>query len=624
MTKHPPIPPSPQLPCSGAASGSVTIAGLIMAMVAVAMVATYMRFSAHDVRMTRLTIDTERTAMMAEAGLDHGVMQLRDIVLDYQLSPTITQGQLQSQINAIQPPPGVDEYQYLTPDGDVAFNIEIASDIQHGTLTNGTFRNYEGAYQVFVVTSGCINTNNGRGTVMQQVVQAVSLSLIRFGVFYSRDLEILPGATMNFHGPVHSNGDLYLGGPVSFYQRITSAGYVYHRRKDQPHVRLGDARIANGASQLLYMRDGGVYYDSEHPTWTSTALSRWQGQIQTMEHGVSDLAPPINPMDDPFEIIQRPRELDSPGYSTNTEGEKFANKAALVIHVSSNGLITATDFGGNDVSHAFTNTAVLTVNTNVTVASGLPIYQKGTNDHYIMEQPGILQTDQLFYDQREGVTNAVVDLYVDQLQANFPDLFNGVYSEDQGRGVVYVTRDWAGPDEPRPALRLRNATEIIPTAGLSFATDMPLYVEGNYNTSAPKPALVAGDAVTLLSRNWQDARSTLSLNANRVAVDTEARTVIMTGNTETEVGSYNGGLENVLRFLENWSGRTLYYRGSIIALWYSGIANGPWSYGNFYTAPTRDWGYDTIYASQIPPGMTRVFGMEEVLWSRRNWADIDW
>jgi hypothetical protein len=612
------------MPVGGGERGSVAIAALLLALVGMAIVAAYLQFSTNDVRLTRLTIDMERTAMMAEAGLDHGVMQLRDLLLDYQMSPSVSQSELATRVSAIQPPAGREEYQYLTPDGDTAFSIEIAGGVQVGTLTNGTFRGYDGSYQVFIVSCGCVNTNTGRGTVLQQVVQAVSLSLIRFGVFYSRDLEILPGATMSFHGPVHSNGDLYLGGPLSFYQRITAAGQVFHQRKDQPGVRLGEARIVDGASLLQSMRNGGTYYDSDYPTWTSTALSRWQGNIQTAEHGVSDLAPPINPMDDPFEIIQRPLDVDDDGYSENTEAEKFASKAALTIHVASNGTITATDYLGNDLSSAFTNTAVLSVDTNGVVASGLPVYRKGTNDHYVMDQPGILQTDQTFYDQREGVTNAVVDVYVDRLQTDFPSLFNGAYTEDQGRGVVYVTRDEAGPGQPRPVVRLRNATQIVPTAGLSFASDLPVYVEGDYNVASPKPALVAGDAVTLLSRNWQDARSTLSMSANRVASNTNVRTVIMTGNTETGVGSYNGGLENVLRFLENWSGKTLNFRGSIIALWYSGIADGEWSYGGFYTAPTRDWGYDTLYASQIPPGMTRVYGMEEILWSRRNWDDVDW
>jgi hypothetical protein len=104
----------------------------------------------------------------------------------------------------------------------------------------------------------------------------------------------------------------------------------------------------------------------------------------------------------------------------------------------------------------------------------------------------------------------------------------------------------------------------------------------------------------------------------------------MTGNTETTWGAYNGGLENVMRFLENWEGITVSYRGSIIDLWKSEYATGKWVYGSGsdgifrYNAPTRDWGYDTLYRTQSPPGMTYVFGMEELSWDRSTWTAEGW
>jgi hypothetical protein len=163
------------------------------------------------------------------------------------------------------------------------------------------------------------------------------------------------------------------------------------------------------------------------------------------------------------------------------------------------------------------------------------------------------------------------------------------------------------------------------------ASDLPVYVEGSFNTNDTKTALIAGDAVTMLSRDWQDARSSADSGTDRRAVDTEYNAVIMTGNEETAAGDYNGGLENVLRFLENWSSRTVKFRGSIIDLWTSEIATGDWYYGDGapdglfrYQAPNRDWGYDDMYRFETPPGMTRVFGMEELEWSRSTWAREGW
>jgi hypothetical protein len=89
-------------------------------------------------------------------------------------------------------------------------------------------------------------------------------------------------------------------------------------------------------------------------------------------------------------------------------------------------------------------------------------------------------------------------------------------------------------------------------------------------------------------------------------------------------GQYNGGLENVLRFLEKWSGQTVSFRGSIIDIWYSEIADSEWSYGSYYTAPNRDWGYDEIYRTAAPPGIPRVFGIEEIAWRRSSWDEQGW
>ena len=88
------------------------------------------------------------------------------------------------------------------------------------------------------------------------------------------------------------------------------------------------------------------------------------------------------------------------------------------------------------------------------------------------------------------------------------------------------------------------------------------------------------------------------------------------------LGDYNGGLENVLRFQENWTGTTVTYRGSVIDLWYAEVVRGAW-YGSYYTAPNRDWGYDAMYRS-VPPGMTRVFGLEEIEWVDSSWDQVGW
>jgi hypothetical protein len=183
--------------------------------------------------------------------------------------------------------------------------------------------------------------------------------------------------------------------------------------------------------------------------------------------------------------------------------------------------------------------------------------------------------------------------------------------------------------EKQPVVRIRNGQEL-PNGGLSFAADLPVYVEGDDNVDGDvKPALVTGDAVTLLSTEWQDASSHAGIDVRR-ASSTDYNAVIMTGNTDREFpsvdgeGAYNGGLENVLRFQEKWSGETVTFRGSIIDIWRSETANSPWHYGSYYTALNRDWGYDELYRTGAPPGIPRLFGLKELAWERSTFEAEGW
>jgi len=94
----------------------------------------------------------------------------------------------------------------------------------------------------------------------------------------------------------------------------------------------------------------------------------------------------------------------------------------------------------------------------------------------------------------------------------------------------------------------------------------------------------------------------------------------MLGNTDTVAGGlYNGGLENVLRFLESWSGHTFHYTGSVIALWNSIHADTQWTFGDpVYTAPIRDMSFDTNFLdiAGLPPETPRAYTMRVVGWNR--------
>ena len=182
----------------------------------------------------------------------------------------------------------------------------------------------------------------------------------------------------------------------------------------------------------------------------------------------------------------------------------------------------------------------------------------------------------------------------------------------------------------RRALKLVNGTEgniALGTeggvaVGLTVASENPVYVQGNYNAtssgfgSSHVACSVAADAVTMLSSSWSDNTSFSAPNnaASRPATSTRYRLAVLTGKGRPfpwpSAGSppvnfgTDGGTHNFLRMLEDWSGRTFYYRGSMASLYYNRQGLGTFKDGdNTYSPPTRDFLFDTEFLTPalLPP-----------------------
>jgi hypothetical protein len=162
--------------------------------------------------------------------------------------------------------------------------------------------------------------------------------------------------------------------------------------------------------------------------------------------------------------------------------------------------------------------------------------------------------------------------------------------------------------------------------GFTVTAEEPAYILGNYNANAAgfgdphSAAAVMGDTVTLLSNNWSDLNSFTSpaTVAGRAANTTYYRVAIATGKNinfpqpgfagvSQDFGT-DGGVHNFLRYLENWGGATLNYRGSMVSLFYSQYATGVFKCcGTVYSPPTRNYAFDTDFLdlSKLPPGTPR-------------------
>ena len=195
------------------------------------------------------------------------------------------------------------------------------------------------------------------------------------------------------------------------------------------------------------------------------------------------------------------------------------------------------------------------------------------------------------------------------------------------------------------------------------------------STTATEPnhaaASIIADSVTLLSNNWQDAgcyvstptlacssitqltsgsllnpinpyrnsgdgQNTPAFQPNRLAVTSYFRAAISGGKTIAFIDTsgnpdayfgMDGGVHNFLRQLEDWGGPTstsskqqMWYKGSLVSLYWNMYATGTWKCCNMvYNPPDRQYYFDPLFAlpQNLPPG-TPMFRNVDDLSYRQN------
>jgi hypothetical protein len=233
----------------------------------------------------------------------------------------------------------------------------------------------------------------------------------------------------------------------------------------------------------------------------------------------------------------------------------------------------------------------------------------------------------------------------------------GVYGTPIDRNTARVNRAFFF----RRALKLVNGGRgNLPangSQGLTVASENPIYIQGNYNActntapdwtdNALSPACTGGvgfgtnpgvdhvsasviaDSVTVLSNSWNDIKSFRDPHDAgdnggaavgnsidwRKAVTTWYRVAIIGGkglnfnfpnNNGRDGGDFgtDGGAHNFIRFIENWGGQVLNYRGSLISLYTSRQAVGTFKCCSIvYGPPNRQYRFDDEFLTPtlLPP-----------------------
>ena len=526
--------------------GMVLVLTVVLMSVLLLVAGTTAIRSIGQARVTAQDVDAVKTFYAAEAGVEWGAAELRAL-LPNNLAPS------QIVLDAL-PQPSLTGYQFTV------YSIAPVGTRTQQVIQSGDYVGLVGYIQKYRIT--CAAQGRRHTSRIEREIEHQFIPLFQFGVFYDKDLEIIPGPTMNFIGRIHTNADLYIAAEtgINCDSYVTAIGQIWHFRKDGSHSDPpGYVKIKDQVGVYQNMWTGSYWLDERQASWPTESITRWGGMVRDSAHGVQDLRLPLPPLADMYEIIQRGQAGDPP----ELIDARYWYKAG------------------------------------VRIVDGVMRDSSGT---LLSPPPGVIAyISNAFKDMRENRWMDVLELDVGALVAaglNPPN------------GILYISG--AGADD---VVRIRNGTQL-PAGGLTIATDNPLYVYGNYNNVSKKGSALICDAITILSGAWDDSKSS-GLLKYRVATATTVNACIMTGHKQMAYGgSYCGGFENLPRFLETWTGVTLTYRGSIIDLWYSRKAVGTWVYGTYYTAPNRNWGFDTdlLDPANWPPGTPRAHTIQRGSW----------
>ncbi len=500
---------------------------------------------------------------------------------------------------------------------DVPYTVRTTGGDAVVTTPDGIQQRTVG-YEVRAVTEV-----GGSSVESYRVINAVSTPIFQFAVFYTEDLEVLPGPDMTLGGRVHTNGDMYLGsgGVLTMDTNyVRSVGNMYRLRKNETSA-SGDVMIRKYVDNPFDLSEPEEYVrmDSEDQLAADYGIDTISGYDSNFTnghdadgdgsyYGEGDLLPFVQGA---LEFWSEPDGYTGSGNTVLTGEHQVTEAVApsigsikLYEEVESGGdfiedptnpghyIPAPAGLGTHNKGFFYENADLAVV---VDIDGGLTIYDGQGND-ITSAAEGSIELGEILDTRQSQSTSDTTDLVVIDLEA----LQNTLQDIWPGNGLIYVGHEGMDEGVGAKSVKLINGFEL--ETALTTVCEGQVYIEGDFNTLNKKGAAVIGDAVSLLSNDWDDSKvagATLTR-----ASETTYNVAIITGNQETVGNDYNGGLENLPRFHENWTGIGCNISGSFVNAWESDWATEPWSYGgDRYKAPHRNWNYDPDFndAANLPP-----------------------
>jgi hypothetical protein len=540
---------------------------------------------------------------------------------------------------------------------------------------------YQGLYMLaatYEIISTAVNKTSGLniGAAVGQSINLGTIPIFQFAIFFQNTMEVDPGANMTINGFVHGNSGIYMDttANLTFSNDVSSSGAIiigenpldpssrgtpnnpafdgYHLSGVNPLVlpvgTNSSGLITNSAQNvnaILQIPPAGLSPTSM--TGSNYLYNRADMIILISNNSVSVTSGVL--VDNQATVISN--SAWSLWLNTNANTQFYDQRQGITIQTAdldigklsswsatNNTLRTA--LGGRNLNSVFVadersnSNAVVTTNYNYSTNSVFTntVAHPANNSTNVIP-PITTNTTLTLSTNRPGSGTYIGAISTNTSVTPRQYLFNLItgYSYQWITGVTttpYYTTNYNVTSQAGVVLT-NGAT--LPNLGLAVVTPDPVYIVGNYNvstngtpanlgtfnTAQTYPAAVYSDAITILSGAWNPANSSSGISS-RTATDDTVNAAFLTGNVPSDGNYYSGGVENFPRFLENWSGHTFTYNGSMVCMFNSQVATAPWpGTGTVYNPPTRNWAFDLNFNNALrqPPLTPHVISVNRGSWT---------
>ncbi len=419
-------------------------------------------------------------------------------------------------------------------------------------------------------------------------------SVLQFSVFYQGDMEIASGSNMIINGPMSTNGSAYIGAQAGVEITITDEISVLNEFNGSTNLLDGTTYRKPGALGSSVLHDP-IFDPNPNDADTPDQPTARGAQVKKLT-GPENFVGGVNVGK---ALADYPEAYEN--FSGNADANEVYRAVIAPPPTTSEGAAIPED--PMVASRRMYNRAGIVVTISED-AEGQPVVNVGTPSNPTAYNATVAsQLDEIIppderrkdvFDKREQKVMKMTSLDVGALSnalaanSSLANAYNGVlYIHDTTAGAR-GSGDGAG-------IRLKNgsSTPAISNAdgqpkGFAVVSNNALYIQGDYNTTAisdggstrSNPAVLMGDAVTILSEGWNDENSAAGIDQRRATPAEGSSEIvlnagILTGNTPSTDNppTNSGGVQNLVRLMEDWSGYRVTIRGSMGQLFSSKYMN---------------------------------------------------